>query len=168
MAPAPVTKAKRKPVPSDLEMRRDVWRFMSRSTHRFMHFFEQEMKKQGGDLTWFDVLGRLQVHPEGKLRLQSLADAVLFSQSGLSRLVDRLEKSGYVEREPCEDDRRGCYVIITERGSEYYEHVRETFWSVAQQHFGSHFTNEEVEALLLPLRKMDALAERVRIQTGSF
>lgn len=54
--------------------------------------------------------------PEGKYRVQELADCVHLSQSALSRLIARLEKSGLVRRSMCVDDRRGIFVQLTEEG----------------------------------------------------
>ena len=62
------------------------------------------------------MLDRLSESPEDKFRAQELADAVHLSQSALSRLIDRLEKHGLVERSLCGEDRRGIYVNLTEAG----------------------------------------------------
>ena len=64
----------------------------------------------------FEVLDRLSEMPEHKFRAQELADGVHLSQSALSRLIDRLEKNGLVERCSCGEDRRGVYVILTHAG----------------------------------------------------
>jgi DNA-binding MarR family transcriptional regulator len=64
----------------------------------------------------FEVLDRLAENPARQSRAQDLADAVHLSQSALSRLVDRLVRSGLVERCACGMDRRGIYVVVTEEG----------------------------------------------------
>ena len=64
----------------------------------------------------FEVLDRLAESPERNFRAQELADAVHLSQSALSRLIDRLEKHGLVERCLCGEDRRGIYVTLTPAG----------------------------------------------------
>src|SRR3954463_6481530 len=62
-------------------------------------------------LTWYDVLVNLDHAPGGRMRMQHLAEAVLFSRSGLTRLADRMERAGLISREACPDDRRGTFAV---------------------------------------------------------
>ena len=55
--------------------------------------------------------------PGGKLRMGELADRLLLSRSGITRLVDRLARQGLIERERCKDDGRGYYALLTDAGS---------------------------------------------------
>ncbi|MDP9692565.1 UNVERIFIED_ORG: DNA-binding MarR family transcriptional regulator [Arthrobacter globiformis] len=78
----------------------------------------------------YDVLFTLSRCPSGWLRLNELNDNVLLSQSSLSRLVDRLEKRGLVERQPAPNDGRGVLLKLTEDGAALQkeigrEHVRD-------------------------------------------
>ncbi len=78
---------------------------------------EAELKRNGlPPLVWYDVLLELQRQPDGRLRLAEIGKQVLLSKYNVTRLVDRLENKGLVEREPCEDDARGAYAAITEDG----------------------------------------------------
>jgi DNA-binding MarR family transcriptional regulator len=67
-------------------------------------------------LRWYDALLCLYEAPGRRLRLADMARAALLSRSGLSRLVDRLEAAGLLTREPCEDDARGAYAVLTPEG----------------------------------------------------
>jgi DNA-binding MarR family transcriptional regulator len=67
-------------------------------------------------LRWYDALLCLYEAPGRRLRLADMARAALLSRSGLSRLVDRLEAAGLLTREPCEDDARGAYAVLTPDG----------------------------------------------------
>jgi DNA-binding MarR family transcriptional regulator len=67
-------------------------------------------------LSEYEVLRRLAEAPKGHRRIQELADEVHLSQSALSRLVQRLEESGYVSRAICDHDRRGIFACITDAG----------------------------------------------------
>ena len=69
----------------------------------------------------FEVLDRLAENPQRQSRAQDLADAVHLSQSALSRLVDRLAKTGLVERCACDLDRRGVNVVLTEAGARRHD-----------------------------------------------
>ena len=67
-------------------------------------------------LKWYDALLCLYEAPGRRLRLAELAGAALLSRSGLSRRVARLEDAGLLAREPCEDDARGAYAVLTPGG----------------------------------------------------
>lgn len=67
-------------------------------------------------LTEFEVLLWLSHRPEHRMRMAELADSVLLSLSGMSRLVERLERRGYVQRETSPEDRRGAYAVLTHEG----------------------------------------------------
>lgn len=67
-------------------------------------------------LAWFDVLLQLRQSDNGRLKMSQIADAIVHSTGGTTRLVDRLEEAGYVRREHCASDRRAIWVAITEVG----------------------------------------------------
>lgn len=67
-------------------------------------------------LASYDVLVQLSEAPDGRLRMTELADRVLLSRSGLTRLVDRLVRDGLVERQACAEDARGMLAVLTPAG----------------------------------------------------
>ena len=77
-------------------------------------------------LTSYEVLLFLNGSAEGRLRMSELADSVLLSRSGLTRLVDRLERRGFVRREQCPGDARGSFAVITDAGRETFAAARRT------------------------------------------
>jgi len=77
-------------------------------------------------LSWYDVLAALRDAPERSLRQVELAERVLLSNSGLSRLIDRIERDRLVERTACPDDRRSFHVRLTDAG----EAMLERMWPV--------------------------------------
>jgi DNA-binding MarR family transcriptional regulator len=77
-------------------------------------------------LTSYEVLLFLNDSAEGALRMSQLADSVLLSRSGLTRLVDRLQKRGLVARADSPDDGRGCLALITDGGRELFAAARRT------------------------------------------
>jgi DNA-binding MarR family transcriptional regulator len=68
-------------------------------------------------LAWFDVLLQLRNSDDGRLKMSQMADAIVHSTGGTTRLVDRLQEAGFVRREHCKSDRRAVYVGITDAGS---------------------------------------------------
>ncbi len=94
-----------------------AWRDFLRVHATVVNALEQELQtEQGLSLSWYDVLVQLSEAPQGQLRLQVLAESVLLSRSGLTRIIDRMEREGLVRREPCPEDRRGFYALITDAG----------------------------------------------------
>ena len=70
----------------------------------------------GISLPDYEILVHLSEAPERRLRMSELAEATLSSRSRLSHQIDRLEAEGLVEREPCLDDRRGAFAVLTDHG----------------------------------------------------
>jgi DNA-binding MarR family transcriptional regulator len=103
-------------------------------------------------LTWYDVLVQLHEAAEGRLRMQELADAVLLSKSGVTRLVDRMEQAGLVARARCTDDRRGTFAALTPAGRQRLRDTAPTHLKGVAEHFAALFDDEEaavLEGLLL-------------------
>jgi DNA-binding MarR family transcriptional regulator len=80
----------------------------------------------GLPLSSYEVLLRLRTAPDGAMRMSELADSVLLSRSGLTRLVDRLERAGFVERRECEEDARGLLAVITPAGRDLFAEAART------------------------------------------
>lgn len=74
------------------------------------------LAERGMPLATYDVLVQLVEAPERRLRMSELAERVLLSRSGLTRLVDRLEREALVRREACADDARGMFTVLTDAG----------------------------------------------------
>jgi len=98
-------------------------------------------------LSSYEVLLFLADSPEGRLRMSDLADSVLLSRSGLTRLVDRLCRGGLLERASCEDDRRGAYARLTDAGVARFEAARPTHLRGVREHFLDHLGATDQEAL---------------------
>ncbi len=95
----------------------DSWRTFLRAHATITRALETELvAEQKLSLAAYDVLVQLAEAPDRRLRMTELADAVLLSRSGVTRLVDRLEKSGLVARCPVESDGRGVAAELTEAG----------------------------------------------------
>ncbi|MFL5871145.1 MAG: MarR family winged helix-turn-helix transcriptional regulator, partial [Solirubrobacterales bacterium] len=96
---------------SDLELA--AWRGMLEAHKDLVARLDAELERDHGlPLTSYEVLMYLADSGKGKLRMGELADRLLLSRSGITRLVDRLERQGLVERQPCEDDGRGYYAVL--------------------------------------------------------
>ena len=86
-------------------------------------------------LSAYEVLLFLADAPDGQMRMSDLADSVLLSRSGLSRLVDRLERAGLVQREQCESDARGLNAVITPAGRRKFAAARKVHLAGVRRRF---------------------------------
>ncbi len=96
-----------------------AWRGLLRAHSSLTKALDAElMREHGLPLSSYEVLLFLAEAPGGQMRMSELADGVLISRSGLTRLVDRMERDGLLRRERCEDDARGWFAAITDEGRE--------------------------------------------------
>ena len=66
----------------------------------------------------YDLLLSIARHPHGRPRFSELANATVFTRSGISRITRRLEERRFLAREECEEDKRGAYAVLTQEGKE--------------------------------------------------
>jgi len=98
-------------------------------------------------MTSYEVLHHLEEATGGRMRMRDLADQAQLSRSGLTRLVDRLERDGLLERCSCIEDARGAYACLTEIGRERLQEARGTHLAVIRAHFFSRFSEQELALL---------------------
>ena len=103
--------------------------------------------RHGLPLTSYEVLRSLRKAPHGKLRMAELAEHALLSRSGMTRLIDRLEREGMVTRTTCDKDGRGCYAVLTDEGRAAFDRARSTYISVVRSGFLQHFSLDEMRDL---------------------
>ncbi len=82
-----------------------------------------------------DVLAR---SPNSELRMQELASHLLLNQSSVSRLVERLERSGSTVRDLCPDDKRGVYTVLTAKGRDYLEKAQPAYEKALEAAIKAH------------------------------
>lgn len=88
------------------------------------------------NLIIYDVLVTLEYEDDHRLRMNMLAEKMMFSKSGLTRVIDKLEEWGYVERRICDDDNRGYYAVLTKRGQQ----ARLEAWNLLEPIIHSHWS----------------------------
>lgn len=94
-----------------------AWRAFLNAHARVIRRIESDLADAGlPPLAWYDVLWALYRSPERRLRIHELADEVVLSRTGMSRLVGRIEAAGMLRREPVPADGRGAYAAITDAG----------------------------------------------------
>ena len=131
---------------SHLELR--AWAGFLRAHAGLVNELDRQLETAHGlPLTQYEVLLRLEGAPEQRLRMSELARSVLLSQSGVTRLVDRLQQRGLVVREPCPEDRRVLYAHLTPDGANALAEARPTHLAGVRDLFLRHFDEVELKAL---------------------
>lgn len=139
--------------------REEAWRALLSAHAAAVERIERGLLEAGlPPLGWYDVLLELSAAPGCRLRMHELARVVVLSRSGLTRLVDRLEKAGLLRRKPDPEDGRGSFAVLTDDGAR----LREKMWPVYAEgiakHFGAHISDEEAEVLIQALGRVRAAA----------
>jgi DNA-binding MarR family transcriptional regulator len=125
-----------------------AWRGLLRAHARLVRALDADLEASHGiTLTAYEVLLLLHEAPGRRLRMSDLAESALLSQSGMTRLVDRLVGQGLVERVPCEDDRRGLFAHLTPAGLQLFRRARSTHLAGVRERFLRHFSAAELGAL---------------------
>jgi DNA-binding MarR family transcriptional regulator len=125
-----------------------AWRGLLRVHSRLTKALDADLEREHGiPLSEYEVLLFLADSREGRLRMSELADGVLLSRSGLTRLVDRMERDGLLRRERCEDDARGYNAIITDAGRELFRGARRTHLDGVRELFVRKLSAQELRTL---------------------
>lgn len=125
-----------------------AWARLIRARHLVVSAVERDVKAAGlPPLEWYDVLLELARAPVGGLRSFELEERLLLAQYNLSRLIDRLQKAGYVEKRPCPSDGRGFLLVITEDGRALRRRLWPAYAAAIERHLGSKLRPGEAEIL---------------------
>jgi DNA-binding MarR family transcriptional regulator len=103
--------------------------------------------EHGLTLSDFEVLLRLARADDRRMRRVDLADQVFLSASGVTRLLDGLERQGLVERASCDSDRRVVYAVLTDQGLERLRAAAESHFAQVDAAFAGRYSADELEAL---------------------
>ena len=107
----------------------------------------QLVADHGLTISDYEVLLRLSWDPECRLRRVDLAEQVLLTASGITRLLDGLERGGLVAREPCGSDRRVVYAVLTDAGRAKVEEATATHFAQIDELFAERFDRDELAAV---------------------
>jgi DNA-binding MarR family transcriptional regulator len=125
-----------------------AWAQLVRAAQHVLGAVEADLKAAGfPPLAWYDVLLELRRAHEGRLRPLEIEGRLLIAQHNVSRLIDRLERAGHVERTPCEADGRGQMVAITERGRALLKAMWPAYETAIQRHVGTRLTEAQANDL---------------------
>ncbi len=139
-----------------------AWRLYLESTLALIDVLDAELQRDAGiPQRWYDVLIHTDETPDG-LRMNELAERILYSKSGLTRVVDRMEEAGLVRRVRQENDRRSIRVVLTDEGRTKLEQARRHHRHHLEQHFSRHLADTDIKALTRTFEKISAHVRPLR------
>jgi DNA-binding MarR family transcriptional regulator len=134
-----------------------VWLTLIRTHAKLWDRLEAQVRRDHGlTMARYDVLAHLDMADGGRLRLGELGASIVLSPSGLSKLLDRMDASGLIRREPDPDDARSTFATITPRGRALVRKARESHHELLRQLFGGALDDRDVADLGRVLEKVAA------------
>jgi DNA-binding MarR family transcriptional regulator len=130
------------------EIRLTAWRNFITAHANLIDLIDRELTAADRlPLHWYDVLIELVHAPENRLRMHELAQNVVLSRSGLTRLVDKLETAGLLRRQASPDDRRGAFAVLTEKGKDAVRKSWPVYSKGIAKYFAAHMNKEEAKVI---------------------
>jgi DNA-binding MarR family transcriptional regulator len=126
----------------------DAWGALTR-THAAVTQRLQEALAQGDypPLPWYEVLAAIAEAPDQRMRMGDLAEVLVITRGGLTKLVDRLVKAGHLERTFCETDRRVSYATLTPAGGELLAEMRPVIVGELEVAFSANLSVKQANEL---------------------
>jgi DNA-binding MarR family transcriptional regulator len=125
-----------------------AWRGMLQMHAQITQLLDAQMRTEHGlSVSSYEVLMFLADAPDRRLRMAEIADRVLLSRSGLTRLVDRLVQLSYVTRCAAEDDGRGAYAELTDAGLEQFQAAQRTHREGVREFYLGHLSTTDTVVL---------------------
>ncbi len=126
------------------DMHLEAWRRYYPSFWRILAAIEADLAAAGlPSLSWYDALYELYLAPGRHLRMSELARSALLSRSGLTRLVDKLEKEGLIHRRSCPSDGRVQHAELTDKGVEVLRKIWPVYRAGIARYFAAHLSEAE-------------------------
>ena len=153
-------------VPGPADWRLSAWRSFLRTHTHVLRSLETDLQAHHKiAIASYDVLVQLAEAPGHRLRMSDLAHAVLLSRSGLTRLVDRLQREGLVQREPDPSDARGLYTVLTSRGRDALRDASKVHLAGVDRLVLNRLSDDELRQLQALMLKLDPVEAELDVDT---
>ena len=137
-----------------------AWKGLLRAHALLTKELDAELERGHGiSLSTYEVLLHLVRAGDGRMRMSELAESVILSRSGLTRLVDRLEREGLLERCACTNDARGSFACITDAGRERFTAAQDTHLEGVRRLFLAHVDADRQDVLAEVWERVAPVAE---------
>lgn len=132
-----------------------AWVLLVRAQQVLLNHVEAQLKACGlPPLSWYDVLLELSRDSHAGLRQYEIAERILLTKHNMSRLIDRLEGAGYVERRVCDEDGRGNVVHITKKGVKLKQDMWPVYARAIQTLIGDALSASQIQSLTESMRAL--------------
>jgi DNA-binding MarR family transcriptional regulator len=139
---------------SEIEQR--AWRGMLGLHSRLLAELDAELEREHGlALSSYELLIKLADSSGRRMRMSELAEQLLLSRSGITRLADRLERQGLIERQRCSEDGRGLFAHLTPAGEAKLAEARPTHLAGVRRHFLDRLSVDEQRDLGALWKRLD-------------
>ena len=126
----------------------EAWGALTRTQAAVSGRLQEALTESGfPPLPWYEVLSTVADAPEARMRMGDLAEAMVISRGGLTKLVDRLVKAGLLERTFCETDRRVSYATLMPAGDDLLAEMRPVVVAELRIAFEAKLSVEEANDL---------------------
>ena len=124
--------------------------------NRVVQAYVEERLQSETDLSWpeFELLSRLQTATDEPLQMSEIAEQLIGSPSGVTRMADRLERDGLIARETPRDNRRVVHARLTARGEAVVTDARRVFGEALGQAFSTHLSDTDLASLRRLMRRL--------------
>jgi DNA-binding MarR family transcriptional regulator len=123
-----------------------AWHAQAKMNARLIELLSEQMEREMGfPAAWFDVLANLS---DGPRRMNELADELILSRGGATRLVARMEEAGFVERQTPPTDRRATFAVLTGKGRAAFETALPIHLELVEKGFSRYIEDDDAQALL--------------------
>ncbi len=125
-----------------------AWRHYLRAQALLIRRLDSDLRAaQGITLTTYDALVQLSEAPGERLTMKALAEALVYTPSGLTRLVDALERAGHVERQVDPDNRRSTFVVLTADGRRALDEAWPVHVEGVRRYFAGHLSHDQARVV---------------------
>jgi DNA-binding MarR family transcriptional regulator len=146
----------------------EAWRKYYGSFWRIFAAIEADLAAAGlPSLSWYDALYELYLAPERRLRMSELARSALLTRSGLTRLVDKLEKARLIERKACAADGRVQHAELTDKGVETLRKIWPVYRAGIAKYFAAHVRDPEARQIAAVFGRIFAAASAAEMSEAS-
>ncbi len=134
---------------------REAWLALARAHAAITGRMQEALTAAGlPPLPWFEVLASISAAPEQRMKMGDLAEALVITRGGLTKLVDRLIKAGLLERTFCETDRRVSYATLLPAGTELLEEMQPVVSAELDLAFSANLSEGEADVLRETLERL--------------
>lgn len=136
---------------------RRAWRAFYKTYWAIVPLMDEDLRRDAGmDLATYNALVHTHLEGPGGIRMKDMARNATLSTSGVTALVDRLERQGLVRRNPDPDDRRATRITLTDEGRERARVAAHVHVASIEHRFASRISEDDAVALATVLEAVEA------------